>query len=175
MRAHCAQYETYMQIAGKGRCLAADRLREAIARSSALHQVLLRYVQVFLRQTTETALANGRGNIAHRRFRVTVLDRKGLEEGSNGAYSRPTVDVPMPRYVLHVQDGSHILENYVGQDFDLLAAAERGAAAAACELMAEALRWGKPLGRQKKMLINNEAGRTVSTVKPTPLGRRRQR
>src|SRR5689334_15918337 len=90
MRAHCAQYETYMQIAGKGRCLAGDRLREAIARSSALHQVLLRYVQVFPRETTETALANGRGNIAHRRFRVTVLDRKGL--GSNGAYSRPTVE-----------------------------------------------------------------------------------
>jgi hypothetical protein len=49
----------------------------------------------------------------------------------------------MPRYVLHDQDGSHILENYVGQDFDLLAAAERGAAAAACELMAEALRWDR--------------------------------
>jgi len=92
MRAHCAQYETYMQIAGKGRCLAGDRLRKAIARSSALHQVLLRYVQVFPRQTTETALANGRGNIAHRRSRVTVLDREGLEEGSNGAYSRPTVE-----------------------------------------------------------------------------------
>jgi hypothetical protein len=30
--------------------------------------------------------------------------------------------------------------------------------------MAEALRWGKPMGRQKKMLIFDEAGRTVSTV-----------
>jgi CRP-like cAMP-binding protein len=100
-------------------------------------------VQVFLRQTTETALANGRGKIeerlarwplmahdridgdelkltheflavmlgvrrsgittalqelerkgliVHRRSRVTVLDREGLEEGSNGAYSRPTVE-----------------------------------------------------------------------------------
>jgi len=44
------------------------------------------------------------------------------------------------------------------------AAAEREAAAAACELMAEALRWGKPLGLQKQMLINDEADRTVSTV-----------
>jgi CRP-like cAMP-binding protein len=135
-----AQHETYMQIGGKGRCLPADRLREAIAKSSALHQVFLRYVQVFLRQTTETALANGRGKIeerlarwllmahdrvdgdelkltheflavmlgvrrsgittallelerkgliAHRRSFVTILDREGLEEGSNGAYSGP--------------------------------------------------------------------------------------
>jgi hypothetical protein len=70
----------------------------------------------------------------------------------------------MPRYFLHVQNSSDILEDDVGQDFDDLAAAEREAAAAACELMAEALRWGKPMGRQKKMLINDEAGRTVSTV-----------
>ena len=70
----------------------------------------------------------------------------------------------MPRYFLHVQNSSQILEDYVGQDFDDLAAAEREAAAAACELMAEALRWGKPLGRQKKMLINDEAGRTLSSV-----------
>lgn len=133
-----AQHETYMQVAGTGRCLPADRLRDAIAKSSALHQVFLRYVQVFLRQTTETALANGRGKIeerlarwlliahdridgdelkltheflavmlgvrrsgittalqelerrgliAHRRSLVTILDREGLEKGSNGAYS----------------------------------------------------------------------------------------
>jgi CRP-like cAMP-binding protein len=132
-----AQHETYMQVGGKGWCLAADYLREAIAKSSALHQVLLRYVQVFLRQPTETALANGRGKIeerlarwllmahdrvdgdeialtheflsvmlgvrrsgvtiaveelqrkgfiAHRRSLITIVDRKGLEDSSNGTY-----------------------------------------------------------------------------------------
>ena len=70
----------------------------------------------------------------------------------------------MPRYFLHVQSSSDILEDPVGQDFDDLAAAEREAAAAACELMAEALRRGKPLGLQRKVLINDAAGRTVSTV-----------
>jgi CRP-like cAMP-binding protein len=68
-----AQHETYMQIGGKGRCLPADRLREAIAKSSALHQVFLRYVQVFLRQTTETALANGRGKIEERLARWLLM------------------------------------------------------------------------------------------------------
>jgi CRP-like cAMP-binding protein len=133
-----AEHEIYMQMAGKGQWMTAGRLREAIAKSTTLHQALLRYVQVFLRQTTETALANGRGKIeerlarwllmahdrgdgdelkltheflavmlgvrrsgittalqelerkgliAHRRAFVTILDREGLEEGSNGAYS----------------------------------------------------------------------------------------
>ena len=68
-----AQHETYMQIGGKGRCLPAERLREAIAKSSALHQLLLRYVQVFLRQTTETALANGRGKIEERLARWLLM------------------------------------------------------------------------------------------------------
>jgi CRP-like cAMP-binding protein len=53
--------------------LAADYLREAIAKSSALHQVLLRYVQVFLRQPTETALANGRGKIEERLARWLLM------------------------------------------------------------------------------------------------------
>ena len=126
-----------MQIAGNGHLMAAARLREAIAKSSALHQVLLRYVNLFMSQTTETALANGRGKIeerlarwlllahdridgddlkltheflsvmlgvrrsgitialqelerkgliSHRRSAVTILDRKGLEQGTNGAY-----------------------------------------------------------------------------------------
>ena len=56
----------------------------------------------------------------------------------------PTREVVlMPRYFLHVQSSSDILEDPVGQEFDDLAAAEREAAAAACELMAEALRWGQ--------------------------------
>jgi hypothetical protein len=74
----------------------------------------------------------------------------------------------MPRYFLHVEDGSEILEDCDGQDFGDLVAAEQEAAAAACELMAEALRWGKPLGLQKKMLIKDEGGCTVSTLLFTP-------
>lgn len=70
----------------------------------------------------------------------------------------------MPRYFLHVQDGSDLLEDFFGEDFDNVAAAEREAAAAARDLMAEALRCDKPLGLQKKMLINDEGGRTVSSV-----------
>jgi hypothetical protein len=68
-----AQHETYMQVAGQGQCLAVDRLHEAITKSTTLHQALLRYVQVFLRQTTETALANGRAKIEERLARWLLL------------------------------------------------------------------------------------------------------
>jgi hypothetical protein len=43
-----AVHETYMQIGGSGRRVAAGSLREAMVKSSALHQVLLRYANVFL-------------------------------------------------------------------------------------------------------------------------------
>ena len=70
----------------------------------------------------------------------------------------------MTRYFLHVQDGSDMLEDPCGQNFDDLAAAEREAAAAARDLMAEALRCNEPLGLQRMMLINDEEGHTISTV-----------
>ena len=70
----------------------------------------------------------------------------------------------MPRYFLHVQDGSDILEDPCGQDFTDLPAAEREAAASARDLMAEALRCNEPLGLKKKMLVNDAAGRTVFTI-----------
>jgi len=133
-------HEVYMQIAGNGVHLPADRLREAIAKSVTLHQIMLRFVHAFLTQTTQTALANGRsrieerlarwllmaqdrvdgnelkltheflavmlgvrrsgittalqelerkGLIAHRRSFVTIMDREGLEETSNGTYVPP--------------------------------------------------------------------------------------
>jgi hypothetical protein len=136
-----APHETYMQIAGSGQRLSAQKLREAIAASSALHQVLLHYVHSFMTQITQTALANGRstieerlarwllmahdrvdgpeialtheflsimlgvrrsgvttalqelerkGLIGHRRSFITIMDREGLEERSNGTYTRPT-------------------------------------------------------------------------------------
>jgi Crp-like helix-turn-helix domain len=50
--------------------------------SSALHKVSLRYVQVFLRQTTNTALANGRGKIEERlaRWLLMAHDRIDSDE-----------------------------------------------------------------------------------------------
>src|SRR5882724_1740704 len=54
-----AQHATYIQVAGKGLRIDADKLREADQRSITLHRAMLQFVHSFLAQTTTTALANG--------------------------------------------------------------------------------------------------------------------
>ena len=70
-------YDIYMQVAGTGQQMPADRLRDAIAKSPALHRILLGYVHVFIIQATQTALANARGKIEERlaRWLLMVHDR----------------------------------------------------------------------------------------------------
>lgn len=133
-------HDTYMQVAGIGRSIAASKLREADARSVPLHRLIMQYADAFLMQTAQTALANGRsrieerlarwllmasdrlqsnelpltheflalmlgtqrpgvtialhelergGLITTRRSNITILDRKALEESSNGTYLAP--------------------------------------------------------------------------------------
>jgi len=77
-----AQHATYIQVAGKGLRISADRLRDADERSSTLHRGLLRFAHAFLAQTTTTALANGRSNIEERLARWLLMadDRIDGEE-----------------------------------------------------------------------------------------------
>jgi CRP-like cAMP-binding protein len=72
-----ARNETYMQMAGKGQRLSTGNLREAIAASVTLHQVLLLFAHSFMVQTTQTALANGRSKIEERlaRWLLMAADR----------------------------------------------------------------------------------------------------
>jgi CRP-like cAMP-binding protein len=72
-------HETYMQIAGHGQRIKADHLREAIATSSSLHQLLLAYVFSFMTQTTQTALANGRSKIEERLARWLLMARDRVD------------------------------------------------------------------------------------------------
>jgi CRP-like cAMP-binding protein len=66
-----------MQVAGHGYRIGAQPFREAISGSSTLHALLLRFVQVFMIQITQTAVSNGRSNIEERlaRWLVMVKDR----------------------------------------------------------------------------------------------------
>ena len=72
-RNYRAVHEIYMQIGGSGQRMVADRLREAMAASGSLHQVLLRYAHTFLIQSTQTSLANGRSKIEERLARWLLL------------------------------------------------------------------------------------------------------
>jgi CRP-like cAMP-binding protein len=68
-----AIHQTYMQIAGHGQRLSADHLREAMQASMSLNKIMLQYVHTFMKQTTETALANGRHKIEERLARWLLM------------------------------------------------------------------------------------------------------
>lgn len=71
--------ETFVQVAGSSRRLAADDLRGALTASATLQRRLLRYAQAFLVQTTHTALSNGTAKVAERLARWILMshDRMG--------------------------------------------------------------------------------------------------
>jgi hypothetical protein len=70
----------------------------------------------------------------------------------------------MPRYFLHVKDGSDLLQDLDGQEFDDLTAAKQEAIGAVRDLMAECLRCGRPLGLSRAMVIADENGATLAMV-----------
>jgi CRP-like cAMP-binding protein len=73
--------DTYIQVAGRGQRISATKLRQAIAQSVGLHQSLLRCVNAFLVQTTETALANGRSKNEERLARWLLMADDRLDHG----------------------------------------------------------------------------------------------
>ena len=72
-------HETVVQANGRGWRLPSDVLRRAMADSSALHGVLLRYVQAFMAQTAHTLLANTTRRIDERLARWLLMTRDRLD------------------------------------------------------------------------------------------------
>jgi len=76
-----ARHTTYMQAAGAGQRMKATDLRKAVAESASLRQALLRCVNAFLIQTTETALANGRSKNEERLARWLLMADDRIDGG----------------------------------------------------------------------------------------------
>jgi CRP-like cAMP-binding protein len=72
-------HSTYIQVAGEAQSIKADELRTAMRASDSLRTVFLKYVQVFMAQTTHTAIANARAQINRRLARWILMahDRTG--------------------------------------------------------------------------------------------------
>jgi CRP-like cAMP-binding protein len=70
---------TYIQVAGEGQRIPAKELRKAMAASESLRSLFLKFAQVFMVQTTQTAIANARANIDQRLARWILMahDRMG--------------------------------------------------------------------------------------------------
>ena len=65
--------ETFMQVAGNGIRIAADKLREAISQSRSLELALLGYVHEFMNQIAGTALSNGTATLEQRLARWLLM------------------------------------------------------------------------------------------------------
>jgi CRP-like cAMP-binding protein len=79
MGAERSHHEVFMQIAGTGRRIRADILREADERSVTLHRVLQRYIHDLLMQVSQTALANVMCKIDERLARWLLLCRERVD------------------------------------------------------------------------------------------------
>ena len=65
--------KVYVQVAGRALRIGADDFRNAVEQSESLRSMLLRYVQVFLIQASQTALANARFKIEERLARWILM------------------------------------------------------------------------------------------------------
>ena len=65
--------ETMVQSAGSAQRVSASALREAMSASPSLASILLRYAHVFMIQSGQTALANGRGRLDERLARWLLM------------------------------------------------------------------------------------------------------
>jgi CRP-like cAMP-binding protein len=70
--------ETFMQVAGNGIRIAADKLRKAISQSRSLERALLNFAHAFLNQTANTALSNGTATLEERLARWLLMTNDRL-------------------------------------------------------------------------------------------------
>lgn len=59
-------HETFIQVAGEGRRIAADKLRTAMQKSRSLQRAFLKCAHTFMNQTANTALPNGTATLEER-------------------------------------------------------------------------------------------------------------
>ena len=76
---HRSPNATYIQAPGMGQCMAATELRKATEASRSLRDSLLRFVQAFGVQTTQTAICNAQSSLEVRlaRWLLMAHDRIG--------------------------------------------------------------------------------------------------
>jgi CRP-like cAMP-binding protein len=75
-------YQIFMQVAGRGRRIAVPALRAASAASPSLRDLLLRYVQTFMVQVAQTAVANA-GTPAEERLARWLLMYHDRQDGDD--------------------------------------------------------------------------------------------
>jgi len=70
---HRSPHQTFVQVPGDGHRLSSATLRKAMTNSATLQSLLLKYVQAFMLQGTNTAVANARGTVYERLARWVLM------------------------------------------------------------------------------------------------------
>lgn len=81
MSNHRSPNDAFVQVAGTAVRMSADALRESLRDSPGFRQLAQRFVQVFMAQIAQTALANGRAKIEERLARWLLMAQDRLDEG----------------------------------------------------------------------------------------------
>jgi CRP-like cAMP-binding protein len=71
--------QTFVQIPGDGHRMPSAALRSSMAKSASIQALLLKYVQVFTVQSTNTVIANARGTIEERLARWVLMAQDRVE------------------------------------------------------------------------------------------------
>jgi CRP-like cAMP-binding protein len=107
-------FQVFMQVAGRGRRIPVPALREAVAGSPSLRDLLLRFTQTFLVQVAQTAVANA-GATAEERLARWLLMYHDRQDGDDLSVTheflaimlgvrRPTVTV-----AIHTLEGAGLI------------------------------------------------------------------
>jgi CRP-like cAMP-binding protein len=70
---HQSPNSTYIQVAGRGHRMSVDALRSVTAKNASVQTTMLKYVQVFLIQTSHTAICNARSHLDQRLARWILM------------------------------------------------------------------------------------------------------
>ena len=76
---HRSPHATYIQAPGKGHCIPASELRQAMQTSASLRDSLLKFVQAFGVQTAHTAICNARSKIDVRLARWLLMAQDRIQ------------------------------------------------------------------------------------------------
>ncbi|HWA31085.1 MAG TPA: Crp/Fnr family transcriptional regulator [Rhizomicrobium sp.] len=66
-------HSTYVQVEGEALRIESETLRRIVTQNAGLHTRLLRFVQVFMTQIAQTAVANGRAKLEQRLARWVLM------------------------------------------------------------------------------------------------------
>lgn len=102
-------HETFMQVAGKGFAMEAAKLTELLGQSRRLQRHLLRFVQVMMTQTSQTALSNGRARLEERLARWLLMCHDRMN-GDTLTLTHEFLSVMLGVRRAGVTVGTHMLE-----------------------------------------------------------------